>query len=444
MEGRLVITEVTDEGRPVAPEKVAKKYVSQIGAIVRDNVPISIREWKGRSDNPYALPETEKNMLWEDVKRHFTFPEDYSEKDVKAWTLKKMATQFQTFKKMLDTHYIKKGKTPDFNAWPKLRDHWDAFVEYKRSEEGVKKITTNVANASQKGYHHHLGRGGYGSAIPKWRKMEQDLIERGIIPATIEWPERSKNWYYAHGGSLSQEDGTLIFNDRIREKAEHLMKNIEDSKAGRLRVDRENDELTLALGNPEHPGRCRGFGVVPWKFAFRGDSASYRSRKRRKEQMEESWRQMLEQRMMDEINRRVADAVAELAQSGALPNPHTASPSQRLGSSCASTGVPDAQTPRLPVEEQRFHVDAITQRTSCELHAPVGNLTIKVYLYIIFMQSCQLIQASRSEFNLFTSAICTGSVRECVTNAGRAEQSWHGHSNRLRQRLRRANSRCPV
>jgi len=203
----------------------------------------------------------------------------------------------------------------------------------------------------------------------------------------------------------------------------------------------------LALGNPEHPGRCRGFGVVPWKFAFRGDSASYRSQKRRKEQIEESWRQMLEskvqaqeQRMMDEINRRVAHAVAELAQSGALPNPNTASPSQRLLSSCASTGVPDAQTPRLPVEEQRFPVDAITQRTSCELHAPVGNLTIKVYLYIIFMQSCQLIQASRSEFNLFTSAICTGSVRECVSNPGGAEQSWHGNSNRLRQRLRRANS----
>src|SRR5688572_29177230 len=123
MEGRLVITKVTEEGRPVAPEEVAKKYVSQIGSIVRDNMPISIREWKGRSTNPYALLETEKNMLWEDVKRHFTFPKGYIEKNVKAWTLKKMATQFQTFKKMLDANYIKKGRTLDFNAWPKLRGH---------------------------------------------------------------------------------------------------------------------------------------------------------------------------------------------------------------------------------------------------------------------------------------------------------------------------------
>jgi hypothetical protein len=30
------------------------------------------------------------------------------------------------------------------------------------------------------------------------------------------------------------------------------------------------NELTMALGNPEHPGRCRGYEVVPWKYAFKG------------------------------------------------------------------------------------------------------------------------------------------------------------------------------
>jgi hypothetical protein len=38
------------------------------------------------------------------------------------------------------------------------------------------------------------------------------------------------------------------------------LKIIEDVKAGRVKADREIDELTMVLKNPEHPRRCRGFG----------------------------------------------------------------------------------------------------------------------------------------------------------------------------------------
>jgi len=129
--------------------------------------------------------------------------------------------------------------------------------------------------------------------------MEEDLLAKGIILAVFDWPDRSKNWYYAHGGRLNPNDGTLEFPPTLREKAIEIMKKIEDVKAGRLKVDREIDELTLALGNPEHPGRCRGYGVVPWKFAFKGNIDSYRSRKRRRQREEEQWRQMMEQRLKE-------------------------------------------------------------------------------------------------------------------------------------------------
>jgi hypothetical protein len=46
------------------------------------------------------------------------------------------------------------------------------------------------------------------------------------------------------------------------------LKIIGDIKAGRVKVDKEIDELTMALKNPEHPGRCRSFG---W---FHGNLAS--------------------------------------------------------------------------------------------------------------------------------------------------------------------------
>jgi hypothetical protein len=126
------------------------------------------------------------------------------------------------------------------------------------------------------------------------------------------------------------------------------MNKIEDVKAGRLKVDREMDELTMALRNPEHHGRCRGYWVVPWKYVFKGNLNSYRSRKRRKEREVDHWFQMMEQRLKEqdekmqvEIERRLSVMISKIAQTGALPEVHldpVIKPSARK-SSCASTEV---------------------------------------------------------------------------------------------------------
>jgi hypothetical protein len=76
-------------------------------------------------------------------------------------------------------------------------------------------VERNKENASKKNYHHTLGQGGYKLAIPKWQKMEQDLMAKGIRPTTIDWPKRSRTWYYAHCGSLNLEDGNLIVGERV-------------------------------------------------------------------------------------------------------------------------------------------------------------------------------------------------------------------------------------
>jgi len=59
---------------------------------------------------------------------------------------------------------------------------------------------------------------------------------------------------------------------------------IEAVAQGTFQPDRENDELTFALQNPEHPGRIRGKGVVPWKYGFREYIDSYQSWQRRKDE----------------------------------------------------------------------------------------------------------------------------------------------------------------
>jgi hypothetical protein len=59
------------------------------------------------------------------------------------------------------------------------------------------------------------------------------------------------------------------------------------------------DELTMALGNPEHPGCCIGYRVVLWKYAFKANLNSYKSHKRRRGREEEHWHQMMEQRLKE-------------------------------------------------------------------------------------------------------------------------------------------------
>ena len=69
-----------------------------------------------------------------------------------------------------------------------------------------------------------MGSGGYRSAIPKWQNLEAEITAKGIIPETIEknWPQRAKNWFYAHGGSLDLDTGKLIFGQKIERATQRL------------------------------------------------------------------------------------------------------------------------------------------------------------------------------------------------------------------------------
>ena len=88
------------------------------------------------------------------------------------------------------------------------------------------------------------------------------------------------------------------------------------SGRGNIQSDRERDELTYTLGNPEHPGRTRGKGVVPWKYGFRDYPESYRSRQRRKNDEREhlrrleEWLMLHDQRLEEEVQRQVAIAMS--------------------------------------------------------------------------------------------------------------------------------------
>ena len=169
-----------------------------------------MKSFQSKRGTGCSTREREKEWCWQELKKNFTVPAE-SEEICKRWTLIKMAKQLQSFKKTLTKKYIKTGTTPMFTGeLEKLRGHWDAFVQYKSSELGLQKVQKAKENASKKVYYHTLGQGGYKLAIPKWEKMEQDLLDRGIQPTTMNWPERSRTWFYGHGGSLDPLTGACI------------------------------------------------------------------------------------------------------------------------------------------------------------------------------------------------------------------------------------------
>jgi hypothetical protein len=61
---RYRIEEIGEDGEPIAPAAHASKFTRQCGVLVRDNIPITIREWKKTKTEPvnYVCKRL-KNML---------------------------------------------------------------------------------------------------------------------------------------------------------------------------------------------------------------------------------------------------------------------------------------------------------------------------------------------------------------------------------------------
>ena len=92
-----------------------------------------------------------------------------------------------------------------------------------------------------------MGSGGYRSAIPKWQRMEEDLLAKGIHLFSLAWPKHSKNWFSAHGGSLDPQTEEPVIGGEIRTAAQRLIDIVDASASGAFVPNREKDELTYAL-----------------------------------------------------------------------------------------------------------------------------------------------------------------------------------------------------
>ena len=100
-------------------------------------------------------------------------------------------------------------------------------------------------------------------------------------------------------GALDPKTGLVSKKASLKGAEQKLLDAIEDARKGVFTPNRENDELTRALGNPEHPGRTRGMGVIPWYEGFSDWNDDYRSRARKKMEEEKNRKLEEEQRKQD-------------------------------------------------------------------------------------------------------------------------------------------------
>jgi hypothetical protein len=167
-----------------------------------------------------------------------------------------MVKLFWVWKKTLWNNCLKKKEVPVFKGHQaKQANHRKAFKEYKESEDAKNLSEKNKKNTEKKKYHHKLGRGGYETAMPKWDKEEQEMLDEGIQLEWIhDWELRARNWFLAHGGSYNEQTWDLLCSDGLRIPRESWKKIAKEIKEGKRKLcpDREKDLLTLVLGSDEH------------------------------------------------------------------------------------------------------------------------------------------------------------------------------------------------
>ena len=72
---RYRIEKIATDGAPELPDDVAKKYVKQSGVLVRDHIPITVREWNKPNEAGISyVGGKAKEALFKKMMANFTLP----------------------------------------------------------------------------------------------------------------------------------------------------------------------------------------------------------------------------------------------------------------------------------------------------------------------------------------------------------------------------------
>ena len=361
------ITDVSPNGQPLAPEEALPKFRNALGFLVRDNLDITIRQWRDVSDDV-------KNQMWNKLVTRFVLPGG-SEELVKKYTMKQFAINFRNWRSEMNTKFAKKGLDPT-KKYKISAGQWAVFLEQRSSPDFISLSEANSELSKKNKYRHHLGTGGYKRQVPKWRQEDAEKKAAGLPTLSEQLGERTANWIRARK-PRETESGVSFDDPTVEEAAKNIYAIAAKQSQGTFKPQRERDILTAGLGNPEHPGRVRGISSKEgWKEGFGPQwEGLYKKRDRYKEEMANYFKEEAKKEfkglMSEMLSNPPPELMQQLAMASAMSVQQMTTPQMQI--------IPAAQTPAstegttIPSSvastgnKVRYPVDDITRPVACTL-----------------------------------------------------------------------------
>jgi len=361
------ITDVSPNGQPLAPEEALPKFRNALGFLVRDNLDITIRQWRDVSDDV-------KNQMWNKLITRFVLPGG-SEELVKKYTMKQFAINFRNWRSEMNTKFAKKGLDPT-KKYKISAGQWAVFLEQRSSPDFISLSEANSELSKKNKYRHHLGTGGYKRQVPKWRQEDAEKKAAGLPTLSEQLGERTANWIRARK-PRETESGVSFDDPTVEEAAKNIYAIAAKQSEGTFKPQREKDILTAGLGNPEHPGRVRGISSKEgWKEGFGPQwEGLYKKRDRYKEEMANYFKEEAKKEfkglMSEMLSNPPPELMQQLAMASAMSVQQMTTPQMQI--------IPAAQTPAategttIPSSvastgnKVRYPVDDITRPVACTL-----------------------------------------------------------------------------
>ena len=110
---------------------------------------------------------------------------------------------------------------------------------------------------------HKLSSRGYASKMDAFERELEEVERLGVEPETSNWEPRLIYLCMARGVHHSPNGSFSSTNPAMSSLVQRISKVNDEVRKGTRTPNRENDVLTQALKNKEHPSRTSGVGLVP-------------------------------------------------------------------------------------------------------------------------------------------------------------------------------------